>query len=271
MGKFAVIGNPVQHSLSPQIHQRFAAEAGVKIEYLKIESPLDDFANTLLLFKKQGGKGCNITVPFKEQAFMLSNKLGDYAKIAGAVNCIKFQNDEVIFGENVDGIGLIEDLTKNKSINLCKKKILIIGAGGAARGIIAPLLEQSPQRLCLTNRTQHKAVQLAKHFSDGDVHVTPVEQLSSLTFDLIINATSAGHQGKLLDLPSGFITDSSICYDLSYGPAAAPFLNWAKDQGAAQIFDGFGMLIEQAAASFHLWLGFYPSTEKIIANGIQSI
>ncbi|OGO91390.1 MAG: shikimate dehydrogenase [Coxiella sp. RIFCSPHIGHO2_12_FULL_42_15] len=267
MDKYAIIGNPVKMSLSPKIHAAFAKQVGISVEYHAIEAPRDGFKQTILWFKDHGGKGCNVTAPFKSEAFALATKIGDNAKIALAANCLAFLENGNIFADNFDGIGLVEDLIQDKDFNITHKKILIIGAGGATQGILAPLLEKAPHEILIANRTGEKAIDLAQRFQAfGSVSGIALHDLSESDFDLIIHATSMGHHQQLPLLPNGLIKPTTLCYDLSYGPAAKTFLKWALEQGAKSVCDGLGMLVEQAAASFYLWHGVYPQTQPVLAQ-----
>jgi len=267
MDKYAIIGNPVKHSLSPKIHQLFGRQTEIDFEYIKIEAPLYGFADIVFKFRDDGGKGCNITIPFKSEAFALATQVGDNARLARAVNCFLFHEDNTIFGDNFDGIGLVEDLVNHHQYKISQKKILIIGAGGATQGIIAPLLEKAPSEIVVANRTAEKAYALAKQFAEkGPITGIDLTALPNTPFDLIIHATSLGHLNQLPHLPDGLISQNTFCYDLSYGLAAKPFLDWAQAQGAKEITDGIGMLVEQAAATFYLWHGIYPDTKPVLAS-----
>jgi shikimate dehydrogenase len=261
---YGVFGNPIKHSLSPIIHTQFAKQTGLNIQYDKILAPIDDFAHSAKSFIDQGAKGFNITVPFKIEAFNLATKLSLNAKTAGAVNTIKVNGNELI-GENTDGIGLVNDLTKNLSINLNNKTILILGAGGATRGILLPLLKQIPKRLMIANRTASRAEQLALDFSShGKTCGFGLDKIKDTPVDVIINATSASLDGKMPTIANG-VANGAICYDLMYG-MQTPFMDWAKANNAKMIVDGLGMLVEQAAAAFEFWTGKKPNTQEVIKN-----
>ncbi len=253
MHNLAIIGNPIAHSLSPQIHQHFAHDLGITINYDRIEAPLDRFAETVLHFKKNHGHGMNITAPFKEEACHIATKLTDRAKIAGAVNTFLFSENEIL-GDNTDGIGLIRDITQNRNFSLAGKNILILGAGGAVRGILFPLLQQSPKKIFILNRTVLKAEKLAKEFSQFGP-VFSFEDMSENIFDLVIDGTV----GSDLNLEKLKLTKNSLCYDLKYH-GESELLKWAKEKTNAMVANGMGMLIEQAAESFFLWTGKRPIT-----------
>lgn len=260
--QYAVIGNPVEHSLSPKIHAIFAKQTGRSLEYRKILSDIKNFDAAATAFFSNGGKGCNITVPFKQDALALADTVSETAKIAQAVNCLTKQEDGSLQGDNFDGVGLVQDLTHNLRYLICQKKILIIGAGGATRGILAPLLEKAPEAITIANRNADKAIELADNFSEyGNLQAVSLGDIPHRPFDLIIHATSLGHQGNAPELPAVLVNDDTFCYDLSYGTAANPFLSWARACGAKRCQNGLGMLIEQAAASFYLWHGVYPDTQ----------
>jgi len=267
MDHYAVIGNPIKHSLSPTIHREFAKQTQQDIDYIAIESPLDDFNKTLFNFRQQGGKGVNVTLPFKHQAFLLAAPHSDLAKQAFAANTLVFQEDNIIYADNTDGTGLIQDLTHNHNYSLQQKKILLLGAGGSAQGIVCPLLESAPTQLVIANRTPEKALQLAKQFEVyGNVLGRGMNDLNLAAgpYDLIINATSTGLSEQTLNLPSQLICKTTWCYDLMYGKIT-PFLTWAQQHHADNCLDGLGMLVEQAAAAFYLWRGVYPDTQRVIS------
>ena len=264
MDYYAVFGNPIEHSLSPAIHSQFAEQTGLNINYAKILAPINGFTQSAKSFINQGGKGFNITLPFKIDAFNLATKLTLNAQTAGAVNTIKVNANSLI-GENTDGIGLVNDLTKNLNIDLANKTILILGAGGATRGILLPLLAQQPECLMIANRTASKAVQLAKKFSKyGKTCGFGLKKIKNQPVDIIINATSASLDGQMPDLASG-VANGAICYDLMYGKQT-PFMHWAKANNAQMVVDGLGMLVEQAAASFEFWNSKTPNTQMVIQN-----
>ncbi|SMN13356.1 Shikimate 5-dehydrogenase I alpha [Bathymodiolus heckerae thiotrophic gill symbiont] len=262
MYKLAVFGNPIKHSLSPKIHTSFARQTGVRVEYAKILAPIDGFSQSAYDFINQGGNGFNITVPFKINAFNLATTHTINAQTAGAVNTIKVNGNELI-GENTDGIGLVNDLTKNLGIDLHDKIVLILGAGGATRGILLPLLQQNPKRIMIANRTASKAVKLAKDFAKfGKTCGFGLEKIKDDPVDIIINATSASLGGETPDITSG-VVNNAVCYDLMYGQQT-PFMDWAKTNNASMVFNGLGMLVEQAAAAFEFWSEKQPDTQAVI-------
>lgn len=259
---YAVIGHPVSHSKSPFIHQQFAKQTQQALQYLAIDAEPNKFFGKVEEFKKHGGKGLNVTVPFKQQAWELADHNSERAKIAQAVNTLVFK-DNKIWGDNTDGIGLLRDITINQNYSLHNKKILILGAGGAVRGILQPLLLEKPSVITIANRTRSKALELASAFSNlGETLGCDYIELEG-KFDLIINATSAGLKGEQLALPNNLLAQNAWCYDLTYGNSI-PFLQWAQAQGASRCINGLGMLIEQAAESFYLWRGIRPETKSVI-------
>lgn len=265
MDKYAIIGNPVEHSLSPVIFQAFSEQTNQSLDYLRIKAPLDGFAATIKQFQKEGGKGANITLPFKHEAYRLADKRSKEANEAEAVSALQFRTDGTIYGVNYDGLGLVQDLTRNHNITLGQKSILIIGAGGATRGILGPLSNAAPAKIIIINRTASKARELADLFHlHGEIQGMGFDELEPTRYDIIIHATSLGHQGKAPSLPHGLIGPHTCCYDLSYGKIAAPFLQWARNEGAENCFDGLGMLVEHNAAVFYLWFGIYPDTSPVI-------
>lgn len=263
--RYAVMGNPVAHSKSPVIHKQFAHQFGHAIEYTALWVDTDGFRYAVEQFRADGGRGLNVTVPFKLEAFELANNLSDRAKLAGAVNTLRFEPDGKIFGDNTDGTGLVHDLTRNLGVSLKGKKILLLGAGGAARGVLGPLLKQNPAFLQIANRTVSKARELAKIFSAyGKVEACGYDELVGKRFDLVINATSASLQGDRPDLPVTILANHGVAYDLMYGDMPTPFLDWVQLHGAALAADGLGMLVEQAAESYLLWCGVRPDTRPVI-------
>lgn len=262
MIKLAVFGNPIEHSLSPDIHAQFAQQTGLTVEYRKILAPIDGFSDSANQFISEGASGFNITVPFKLDAFNFASELTLNAKMAGAVNTIKIK-DDVAIGENTDGIGLVNDLVDNLKINLKDKIVLILGAGGATQGVLLPILEKSPKRVMIANRTASKAKKLQQDFSSyGKTCGFGLEKIKHNPVDIIINATSASLDGKMPNIAGG-CANGAICYDLMYGKQT-PFMDWAKENNAAMIVDGLGMLVEQAASSFEFWTGKKPDTQSVI-------
>ncbi|HJV95608.1 MAG TPA: shikimate dehydrogenase [Albitalea sp.] len=265
--RYAVMGNPVAHSKSPVIHKQFAHQFGHNIEYTALWVDTDGFAAAVEQFRAEGGKGFNITVPFKLEAFELADSLSDRAKLAGAVNTIRFEPDGKIFGDNTDGTGLVHDLTKNLGVHLRGKKILVLGAGGAVRGVLGPLLKQNPAVLVIANRTVSKAKELAKTFASfGKIEAVGYDELVGKRFDVVINGTSASLKGEVPPLPVNLFANNAVAYDMMYGDKPTPFLEWAMLHGAETAADGLGMLVEQAAESYLLWRGVRPETKHVIAG-----
>lgn len=261
---YAVFGNPINQSKSPNIHRQFAEQTGQDMHYTKQLVAIDEFEQTVQAFFAQGGKGLNITVPFKLNAFEFAQKRTARAERAGAVNTLALLSDGTILGDNTDGIGMIHDM-HNLGWELQGKRVLILGAGGAVRGILQPLLEENPAQVVIANRTYSKAEELAKHFHDmGDVQAKTFEQLANERFDVVINGTSASLQGELPPLPDTLLAANACCYDMMYGAEPTIFLRWAKDFGAAQVADGLGMLIGQAAEAFYLWRQIRPEVVPVI-------
>lgn len=263
--RYAVFGNPISHSKSPQIHSAFAQQTGQNLIYTAELAEVENFEAAVKAFVKNNGKGINITVPFKQQAWHLASQRSSRAERAGAVNTIIVKNDGSYFGDNTDGIGLVRDLINNHQIPLSGKKILIIGAGGAVRGVIEPIMENNPDVLVIANRTVAKALQLADDFSDlGNISGCGFDELEGNSFDVVINGTSASLHGELPPLPDKLLSDNACAYDMMYAAEPTVFMEWAKQHGAEFIFDGLGMLVEQAAESFNLWRGVQPETQFVI-------
>jgi shikimate dehydrogenase len=265
MDCYAVMGNPIAHSRSPHIHRLFATQTGQSLCYEAILVDRDAFAEAVAEFAALGGKGLNITVPFKEEAWRLADELSERAQRAGAVNTLVIGDAGSLYGDNTDGVGLVRDLTTNLQVELAGRSILLLGAGGAARGVLAPLLEQRPGRVLIGNRTPGRAEQLAAAFSDlGAVGGCGFDAVPQSAFDVVINATAAGLAGEVPAIPSGAIGATSTCYDMMYGSQPTAFVRYARQCGAHQAFDGLGMLVEQAAESFRLWRGVAPDTGPVI-------
>ena len=264
--RYAVMGNPVTHSKSPQIHQQFACQCALKLEYGKIQVDPGGFEQAVDHFFAVGGDGLNITVPYKLEAFRLSDELSARAAAAGAVNTLKLLKDKRVFGDNTDGAGLITDITQNWRLTLAGKKILILGAGGAVRGIVAPLAALQPTLLLIANRTADKARELAALFSgDERVRASGLD-FTARDFDLVINGTAASLEGAVPALPTtNLFSRHALAYDLMYANEPTAFMRWAQAHGAAKVTDGLGMLVEQAAESFFIWHGQHPQTAPVIA------
>jgi len=264
--RYAIIGHPVDHSLSPAIHAAFARQTDQALEYARIDAPPGRFATALREFLGTGGKGLNVTLPFKEEAFALCHVVGPRAKKARAVNTLSVHADGNLAGDNTDGTGLVRDLKHNRHVTLKNKRILLLGAGGAARGVLPALLDEKPSRVHIANRTPERAEKLAERFPGQHVQGGGYETLNGTTFDLVLNATSASLMGALPPLPRDCLHPSAVCYDLFYSDRPTVFMLWAEQEGAAQVFDGWGMLVEQAAESFRLWRGVRPDTSALIAT-----
>ena len=264
---YAVMGNPISHSKSPSIHTLFAEQTQQSILYTAIHVDTGGFKQAVGNFAASSGKGLNITVPFKQEAWELTSERSERAERAGAVNTIKIMDDGTLFGDNTDGVGLVNDLTINNSIELTGKNILLMGAGGAARGVLIPLLKQNPSSLFIANRTPDKAKDLADDFSDaGNISGGGYDALAELKFDVVINATAASLQGELPPLPDTLLNSNASCYDMMYGAKPTPFMLWAKKNKASKVLDGLGMLVEQAAESFYIWRNARPDTKVVIES-----
>ncbi|MGE8350643.1 MAG: shikimate dehydrogenase [Pseudomonas protegens] len=266
MDQYVVFGNPIGHSKSPLIHRLFAQQTGQQLEYNTLLAPLDDFAGAARGFFAQG-RGANVTVPFKEDAYRLCDSLTERAQRAGAVNTLSKQADGTLLGDNTDGAGLVRDLTVNAGVSLKGKRILLLGAGGAVRGALEPLLAQRPASVVIANRTVEKAELLAELFADlGPVSASGFDWLEE-SVDLIINATSASLSGDLPPIASSLIEPGkTVCYDMMYAKESTPFCRWASEHGAALVLDGLGMLAEQAAEAFYLWRGVRPDSAPVLAE-----
>ena len=266
--RYAVVGNPIAHSLSPRIHGSFAEQTGQKISYQAIEIPIGAFEEGIRDLQQQGYSGVNVTVPFKREAWELCDRLSTRAENAGAVNTLSFTADAKIAGDNTDGVGLTRDLTNNLQVSIAQRKILLLGAGGAVRGVLGPILELSPQSLTIANRTIEKATALARDFNKhGDIQVVAYDAIGSETYDLIINGTAAGLSNEVPPIPDTVLGDNVVCYDMMYNiNAATAFVDWASLRSVEQAFDGLGMLVEQAAAAFSIWRGVNPETVTVIES-----
>jgi shikimate dehydrogenase len=260
--KYAVIGNPIAHSKSPQIHKMFAEQTGQDISYEAIFAPLDGFAATVERLRKEGYKGCNITVPFKFEASQLARRYHEYVYSERAANTLKFVGD-IIQGDNTDGTGLVRDIQSNLGITLEKKRVLLVGAGGAAYGVVLPLKDGGAQ-LTIVNRTVDKARELAASHKSKDINACGYDELAGKQFDVVINATSAGLTDSKIPLPETIFAPGALAYDMMYG-RETPFMKFAREYGAAVVSDGLGMLVEQAAESFFIWRGVRPETAPVIA------
>jgi len=264
--RYAVMGNPVAHSKSPQIHKAFAEQTRQNMIYRALRVTTGGLVRALGDFERQGGKGVNITIPFKEQACGLVDKLAPCADRAGAVNTITFNEDGSRSGDNTDGVGLIRDMVGNQGVEIAGKRILILGAGGAVRGIMQPLLEQHPDSVVICNRTVDKARDLARYFgSSGNVSACGYAALPGAKYDLVINGTSASLNNQLPPLPEDLFSERAWAYDMMYSDRETIFCIWALTHGASHAADGLGMLVEQAAESFFIWRGVRPQTQPVIA------
>ncbi len=267
LDRYAVMGNPISHSKSPQIHSLFAQQTGQLLSYDALLVESDGFAAAVDAFQSAGGKGLNVTVPFKQDAWALVTNRSERAELAGAANTIVFRDDGSRYADTTDGVGMVRDIMTNNAIELRGKCILVLGAGGAVRGVLQPLLEQRPQFVIVANRTESKAVALAKQFNIfGDVFGCGLDALPGQQFDLIINGTAASLEGEVPALPDDLVYEGGSCYDMMYSCHATVFQTWARDHGAVKALDGLGMLVEQAAESFYLWRGVRPDTRDVIAT-----
>lgn len=272
MDRYVVIGNPVSHSKSPLIHRCFAEQTGQDLEYATLLVEVGDFGAAVTRFFGEGGKGANVTVPFKLDAFNLATQKTPEAETAGAVNTLYLDDAGTLCGHNTDGVGLVADITNNHQGSLAGKQILVLGAGGATRGILQPFLQQRPAGIRIANRTVEKAVALAASFQDlaGDNGVEIAgcgfTDLADGPVDWIVNATSASLSGQVPPVPDALVTADTWCYDLMYANEPTPFCRWAASRHAARVMDGLGMLVEQAAESFLVWRGVRPDTAPVLAR-----
>ncbi|MBA6411440.1 shikimate dehydrogenase [Pseudoalteromonas sp. 5Ae-yellow] len=265
MDKYAVFGNPIKHSKSPAIHKQFAVSLGEQIDYRAILAPIDNFEKTVLSFFGQGGVGANVTMPFKEQAYAMADELTPLAKIVGAVNTLKKRDDGTLLGDNTDGVGFVNDLLANK-VAITNKRILIIGAGGAARGVILPLLEHNPQEIIIVNRTAQKAKELAELFTQyGPVSGFGFDDLPVSDYSLIINSTSSSMNNELPALDKKHITNCEVAYDMFYSLQNTIFMNWVAQHNInAKLLDGSGMLVGQAAQAYYVWRNKMPKILPVV-------
>lgn len=262
--RYAVIGNPISHSKSPEIHRAFARAAGIELEYMAIECPRDRFAAELGAFRRDGGRGVNVTAPFKVEAFEIAEDRSERAEIAGAVNTLAFEG-AMVRGDNFDGIGLVRDIQDNLGFAVGGRRVLVLGAGGAVRGVLQPLLDAGPAELTLANRSPGKAREVAGLARrGGPVRAGDYDDVGDQAFDLVINATSASVAGELPPLAATAFAEGSVAYELAYGLGMTPFLELAKSAGAGRVVDGVGMLVEQAAEAFAWWRGIRPDTRAMI-------
>lgn len=262
--RYAVVGNPISHSQSPLIHAEFARQTSQKLTYERLLAPLDGFASTVQQFVSEGGKGVNITIPFKLEARQMATQLTERARLADAVNTLTFKEGE-IFGDNTDGIGLVRDIVQNLDFAIAGKRVLVLGAGGAVRGVLLPLLEQNPASLIVVNRTVSKAQDLATAFAaQGKIEACGYEALQGQQFDIIINGTSSSLNDELPPIPNGLFAEGSLAYDMMYSSGLTPFLRRGQQENAAMLADGLGMLVEQAAEAFLIWRGVMPETRTVM-------
>jgi shikimate dehydrogenase len=261
--RYAVIGNPIAHSRSPEIHAAFARQTGEDLRYERLLAPLDGFGPALAAFRAAGGRGLNVTVPFKGEAYRLASEVTERARVAEAVNTLRFDGAQV-YGDNTDGVGLVRDLAANLGVGIGGRRILIVGAGGAARGVIEALLDAQPAEVVVVNRTGERAGALERQFA-GRVQGAGFEAVPRHGFDIVINASSAGLAGEAPPLPAAAFAAGATAYDMVYGEGETPFLAFARRSGAARLADGLGMLVEQAAESFFVWRGVRPATAPVLA------
>jgi shikimate dehydrogenase len=268
--RYGLVGHPVEHSRSPLIHTLFARQTGRELSYELIDALPEGFETAVRGFGAAGGRGLNITVPHKEAAFALVDEASDAANAAGAVNTISIDRDR-LRGDNTDGIGFVRDVTVNQRQTLAGRTIIVLGAGGAARGIVGPLLAAEPRELVIANRSQARAVQLVEHFGQArPLRAVAFDELAALPpFDVLVNATSAGLKGEPPPFAPSLVGAGSFCYDLVYSLDDTPFIAWARAHGAARAVQGWGMLVEQAAESFYIWHGLRPDTDRVLKQLIR--
>jgi len=262
--RYAVIGNPIGHSKSPLIHGTFAKQTQQDLNYTAIEGPMDGFEAAVRAFRDGGGKGMNVTAPFKLRAFEMATDRLERARLAGATNALKFESDRIL-ADNFDGVGLVNDIQRNLGVGLAGRRVLMLGAGGAARGAVLPILEQRPQALVVVNRSIDKATALVREFKDaGPIAACGYGDLNGERFELVINATSASLRGELPPVPAEVCTGATLAYEFAYGKGLTPFLRLARNAGVPRLADGVGMLVEQAAEAFVWWRDVRPQTQALI-------
>ncbi len=265
LDQYAVMGNPIGHSKSPLIHTLFAEQTGQKLEYSAILVELKLFNEAVREFQEKKGKGLNVTVPFKRDAWRLVDERSECAELAGAVNTIVVREDGTLYGDNTDGVGMVRDIKENLGIAIAGKRVLLLGAGGAVRGVLGPLLQENPSEVVIANRSPERAQELADDFEDfGKVEGSSFDDLDGSRYDIVINGTSSSLKGEVPPLPEGILSKDAFCYDMMYGGEPTAFLRWAEDEGCEKLSDGLGMLVEQAAESFNIWRGVRPQTAPVI-------
>ncbi len=271
--RYMVVGNPIAHSKSPQIHTLFAQQTDQEILYTKLKVEHGTFPEVVEKFRDElSGKGLNVTVPYKHEAWDLADERSTRAEMAGAVNTLVIREDGSYFGDNTDGVGLLRDLIENNGVTIKEKKVLVLGAGGAVRGVLGPLLAEQPKQLTITNRTAERAEDLAELFADhGNVDGGGFDELDGQHYDLIVNGTAASLKGQLPPLPFDLLAEGAVCYDMMYSARPTPFMVWGEEYGAGKVLDGLGMLVEQAAESFEIWRGVRPDTAPVIAQLRQEL
>lgn len=263
--RYAVIGHPISHSRSPFIHRLFAQQCQQYMVYTAVDVTPERLLSWVTKFFAAAGRGLNVTVPHKQSLLTMPSRLSERARVAGALNTLALDTQGQLLGDNTDGIGLVRDLTENLGVTITAHRILMLGAGGAARGVLAPLLELNPAQLVVVNRTEERAAALARSFARfGAIRASSYAELGDTRFDLIINATAAGLTGEQLPLSPGVLkARATVCYDMGYGGDDTPFVQWSREHGASRAVMGLGMLVEQAAESFYLWRGIRPSTTAV--------
>ncbi len=270
--RYGVMGNPIGHSKSPMIHTLFAEQTGQALNYEALLVELNTFNEAVETFRAEGGKGLNVTVPFKRDAWKQVDERSPDAELAGAVNTIVLREDGSLFGDNTDGNGLVRDIRDNLGITLAGKKILILGAGGAVRGVLGPILQESPTLVVIANRTPARAQELAEAFEEyGSTEGCGFDELEGSSFDIVINGTSASLKGEVPPLPDTLLNKGALCYDMMYAAKPTAFMVWADDHSSEHIADGLGMLVEQAAESFLIWRGVKPQTAPVIKAVRESL
>ncbi len=267
MSQYAVVGNPVKHSKSPRIHSLFASQTGMDLAYTAIQLKPENFEAGVRKFFADGGAGLNVTVPFKEKAFLLADSCSERASLAQAVNTLCVDGDGALIGDNTDGVGLVRDIKGNHQFQIRQRRILLLGAGGAVRGALSALVAEDPAEITIANRTPGKALQLKAEFGHlADLTAVGFGELDATAFDLVINGTSLGLEGKLPPISKAVISSACCCYDMVYADSDTVFVRWARDNGAVLALDGLGMLVEQAAESFAIWHGLRPQTLSVISQ-----